>query len=219
MWRVRMVVQRPLRAIFASEARVSLYLSVIATLIAGTGLGYNLWLDRQAIVTHAPSAFAVFRGFHPFPSDHLALPLDFENRGGRSVVMRHFRLVLEDSSSSSSPVTFVLAGELDGLRSRGAGSPGPYRLTRSVTLPGRSVSHNVLLFHIEGWFEVENEQYRQFRFSTDSCYRASLYFQVNEATEDTLQVSFLLPMFGDIENLGDDGDRQWEFYSLWGVNC
>ena len=85
---------------------------VIALIVSIASLGFTYWYNTSPGDVHPlnPSGYSIIRGIRPHPSDHILLPLEWENTGGRQELVRQPYLVLRERETGNN-YTFSLAGE------------------------------------------------------------------------------------------------------------
>ena len=118
-------------------------------------------LDPGTLIVHAPSDFCIARGYRSFPSDHIVLPVYFENTGKGAKTIERLTLLNADASSPL-PQRFLLAGYLPDFALDEFGEH--YEVATGVTIPERSVERKVLVFHTEHWWDEASDDF-MFRFA------------------------------------------------------
>jgi hypothetical protein len=196
--------------------RIETIISVFALLVSCGTLAftftYNLFPGR--VQPFSPSGYVIIRGVDPFPSDHLVLPIEWENGGGRSVLIRHPRLILRELDSDGNEVgveyTFFLAGEYPDISSTSFREG--YSIKRSFILEPHSVALKMLVFHIEDWWDEQGDLYN-FRFTGDQNFQVYIEFQRNL---EALSVTALFDMsvYPSADGLDHSTTYWWDFWSV-----
>lgn len=157
---------------------VALVISILALCIAIFLLVRDISPGKVAPLE--PSGYAIVRGFAPIPSDHLVLPLEWQNSGGKSVLVRNPHLILReldsDDEETGTSYRFTMEGEFPEISSKAFS--GPHSIARSFILDPHSLSLKVQIFHIENWWDEEGNLY-DFRFKSGERYRVYVGFEKN----------------------------------------
>lgn len=200
------------------KSRVELVISVIALIVSVGALTFSLWynLSPGNVQLLKPSGYCIIREMNSFPSDHLVLPLEWENTGGRSVLIRHPYFVLRqlgsDGKETGDEYRFSLAGEYPDISYNSFAER--YSIKQSFILDPHSLSRKVLVFHIKNWWNESSELYK-FRFSAGKNYRVYIGFQRNLDKQPEVPL-FEMTTFGSVDKLnrsGTDGNW-WDFWPL-----
>lgn len=145
-------------------AVVSALFAIVSAVVA-----VLVWWPFGEVRPIEPSAYAISRGVDlssgRFPSDHLVVPLEWENSKGRPVLIRQPELVLyefDDGEETGTQHRFLLAGEYADISPEAFS--GPYAHKNSLVLDPHSVSLHALIFHIEDWWDP-NAQAHYFQFA------------------------------------------------------
>jgi len=200
--------------------RVESIVSVIALIVSIGALAVaalSLWHDISPgeVTPLKPSGYAIIRGFDPFPSDHLVLPLEWQNSSGKSVLVRHPYLVLRklDSNDKETGTSyrFTMEGEFSEISTRAFSDS--HVMARSFALDPRSLSLKVLIFHLEKWWDDTDSLY-DFRFKAGESYRVYIGFETN-LTEQPETALFDLDIYGYADQLVFRGEGNWwDFWTL-----
>ena len=101
-----------------------------------------------------PSGYGFIRGIHPFPSDHIVLPLEWKNTGGSAVTISHPYLVLRelgpDENETGNESCFLLAGEYPDISTNSFAEF--YSIEDSFILDPHSITKKYSVFHIKDWW-------------------------------------------------------------------
>ena len=197
------------------EIGISLLALLLSTISIGFDLLYTLWLGQAQPLPL--SGYTIIRGVDHFPSDHLVFPMEWENTGGKVVVVRHPYIILRELDSSGEPTTrehrFSLAGEYSEISSQ-AFNEG-HSIKRSFTLQPHSISLKTLLFHVEEWWNEKGSTY-SFRFPPDKTYQMKIGFQRNSENKTELQFGKLITYSGagTMEKRGEESRYWWDFWDM-----
>ena len=178
----------------------ALVISALALTASIASLVFTLWyqLCGPRVTLYEPTGYAIIRGLYSFPSDHIVLPLEWENSGGQTAVVRHPYLKLHNVQSGQDLI-FGLAGEYAEISTEVFKDRYGYKIKRSFLLEPHAVSLRVLVFHISDWWDDKNENY-DFRFLGGDCCDVSIGYQVNQ--EPPVEFSlFEMPIFGSANRL------------------
>lgn len=118
-------------------------------------------LDPGELIIHAPTDFCIARGFQSFPSDHIIVPIYFENTGKGAKTVDRLAL-LNAGDTSDVPGRFLLAGYLPDLNLDQLGEH--YEVARGITIPERTMERKVLVFQTDHWWQESDLQDFLFRF-------------------------------------------------------
>ena len=154
-----------------------------------------------------PSGYSIIRGIDPHPSDHILLPIEWENTGGRHEVVRQPYLVLRERETGNK-YRFPLAGEYPDI-SNNSLVDGGYIIKESFILDPHSISPKVLVFHVYNWWNKSHEYYN-FRFTEGENYNVSIGFQ-RKLDKQPEKLLFVLPIRSDVDRLDS---WQWEYWPI-----
>lgn len=200
--------------------RVELVISAIALIVSIGALAFPLWFNLSSgnVQPFKPSGYSIIREIDSFPSDHIALPIEWENTGGRSVLVRHPYLVLRelgpDGKETGNEYRFFLAGEYPDISCNSFAER--YSIKQSFILDPHSVSLKVLVFHIEGWWnESKSNDLYKFRFTGGDNYRVYIGYQKKLDDQPEVEL-FEMPIFGSVDRLDRNGTEGywWDFWPL-----
>lgn len=185
---------------------------VIALIVSIASLGVTYctyWYNTSPgeVQPFKPSGYSIIRGIDPHPSDHILLPLEWENTGGRHELVRQPYLVLNESETGNKS-RFPLAGEYPDI-SNNSLVDGGYIIKESFILDPHSISPKVLVFHVDNWWN-KSHKYYNFRFIEGETYNVSLGFQRNLDTQPE-KLLFVLPIRSDIDILDS---YKWEYWPI-----
>ena len=165
-----------------------------------------------------PSGFSVIRGIGAFDSDHIVFPIDWENTGGKSVLIMHPTLVLRkldhNGYETKNETIFYMAGEYPEISNKAFAEP--YSIKESFILAPRTITQTVIVFHIEKWWNYTDETSENFSFfSLKKDENYSVYINFNRELEPMPGV--MLIKYIDIPDYVDNlrYDRSWDYWWEW----
>lgn len=199
---------------------LSALIAVVALVLAIAGLVVGVWqhnqlvdlerqinLDPGELIIHVPTEFCVTRGFRAFPSDHLIIPVNFENTGNGAKTVERPALFFEDTTSGKQ-YTFELEGYIPNLDTYSI--DGAFEIARGITVPERSLSRYVLVFQIERWWDKDSDNYLfQFRRTDDGPTRYDMrfgYYEIGNTTpvywaDGDRSIFLSMPLYEAMNNL------------------
>lgn len=170
----------------ATAAWVGIGISVLFSAISLvlSFVQFRSGMDTGELIPHSPTEFCIARGFRNFPSDHIILPISFENtgKGAKTIDMPTLSFVypdmtyLETASDvdlppialqnmmqwSTSEIQFSMAGFISGeLDSRSV--ENNYELAQGITVPEHSLARYILVFQVQDWWKESSNNFI-FRF-------------------------------------------------------
>jgi hypothetical protein len=168
-----------------------------------------------------PSGYAIIRGIPPHPSDHIILPLTWENEGGKPALISQLRLVLNNLDNDSS-MTFLLAGEYPDIASKYFNEP--YVIKDSFIIAPHSVLSKVFVFHNDQWWNSSSDFYTYRLHSRENYSVDLIYIRDSDKGFTTRSSVFYLPTYpwADIITDRNNGSRWWDFsylYEDYNRNC
>jgi hypothetical protein len=202
------------------EGRVEVAISVFALIVSFGALAFTLWFNLSPGNVRAlkPSGYCIIREIDSFPSDHIVLPLEWENTGGRLALVRHPYLVLRelgpDGKETGNKYHFFLAGDYPDVSSNSFAER--YSIKQSFILDPHSISPKVLVFHIENWWnESKSNDLYKFRFTGGVNYRVYIGFQRNLDEQPEVEL-FEMPIFASVDRLDRNGTEGywWDFWPV-----
>jgi hypothetical protein len=183
----------------SEKDRVTAVTAILALIVSLGSLGFSLyWVspigDVQAV---DPTEIGIVRGIKPeiegteeterlaeVPSDHIVMPLTWQNNSGTSVLVGTPKLVLQEFDQApddggvpiGSPHYLLLVGEYPEIDPAVLSErhSEPFSLRGSLVLQPHSVTQNMLVFRVMGW---EVEPNRSFRIKGDTHYRVSIEYE------------------------------------------
>jgi hypothetical protein len=144
------------------------FYTLIISILAFVSSGFAIYRTEQyrssdpIITVHEPTGYAISRGLFSFPSDHLIIPIEFENSGGRNAIIRYPSLKLYNKNTGKEHV-FYLAGKFDEISTKSFQDKFGYEIMNSFIIEQHSISLKNLVFHIKDWWD-ENAQNHKFKF-------------------------------------------------------
>lgn len=192
-----------------NRQNIGVAISVIAVILSSASFWftYSYNISPGEVQPFKPSGYSIIRGIRPHPSDHILLPLEWENTGGRHELVRQPYLVLNESETGKK-YRFPLAGEYPDI-SNNSLVDGGYIIKESFILDPHSISPKVLVFHVDNWWNKSHEYYK-FRFTEGENYNVSLGFQRKLDTQPEV-VLFDMPIRSDIDILDS---YKWEYWPI-----
>ncbi|PWB73202.1 MAG: hypothetical protein C3F07_10125 [Anaerolineales bacterium] len=193
-------------------------ISIVSLLISIGTLAFTLVFNLSPGKTqpYKPSGFAIIRGVDWFESDHIVIPFEWENSGGRSVIIRHPKLILHEIDSNGNEtgetITFYLAGEYQDISS--ASFIERYSVIRSFIIQPHTITLKTLLFHIENWWDDKGSTF-SFHFTGGSIYKAYVSYEVNLDPKEPIYL-FDLNVYGSTDKLMQDRTKGywWDFWTI-----
>jgi len=186
-------------------------MSIIALTISCVAFAYQMgWIGRVRFLS--PPGYAVLRGLGAFPSDHVAVPIAWQNTTSRPILISKIRLQLSELTSQKK-YSLQMVGELSGMSDKVIGD---FLLGDWIALQPQSLSVHNIVFGLKNRWDVTDTNY-QFHLLKDTGngpLRAQIeYTQVDSSS--TAVYSFVLvesmPLFPGIARIADKG---YDFYWL-----
>jgi len=203
------------------KTHVEIVISVIALIISLLSLAFTLWyhLYPGEVKPLKPSAYSIIREVGPFPSDHLVIPMEWENTRGQPVLVRNPYLVLRaltpEGKETGKELRFPLAGGYPEISSKTFAEHYEYfEHVNSFSLDPHSVSRKVLVFHVEQWWDDKSSLHK-FRFKGNENYRVYIGFQLN-LDKHSQTVLFDFHVYDTVDRLDRTGTEGywWDYFSL-----
>ena len=204
------------------SALLALFFSACALIISLLSLNFIVGI-RGKVKIYKPSGFAIMRN-NPSrffkPNDNVLLPLEWQNTSGRDLhisepYLKLREIIKEDGKETEAGIEyiFLLAGEFSDLNLECL--KREYSITNSFILPKLSITKNILLFHIQHWWNKNlKEQGYDFRFVYGKRYKVFLGYKLNLEKQPEI---YLFEMWIDRslpkDNL-QDSDQWVEFWYL-----
>lgn len=160
-------------------------------------------LDPGELIVYPPTDFCILRGYRSFPSDHIVIPITFENTGNGAKTFSNATLFFEDPNTGTQR-RFFLAGYFQGFNIDVFGNR--YEIATGITVPQRSVARYVLVFHIEQWWNEASDDFI-FRFIPGSSIDTQLGYFLSENNQliywqhENDRVFFTLPVYPALARL------------------
>uniref|UniRef100_A0A7V4TEM9 Uncharacterized protein n=1 Tax=Candidatus Caldatribacterium saccharofermentans TaxID=1454753 RepID=A0A7V4TEM9_9BACT len=204
------------------KAKVLKYLNrytPFATLIFIVLLDSYLYFWPGRVEPLKPSGYSVIREIDPFPSDHLVLPIEWNNTGARRVVVRQPELILYELDSSGrengNVYRFPVAGEYPDVSHESFAKL--YTIKQAFVLEPRSITTKVLVFHIEKWWDESNPRTYRFRFTKRE--RFNVYISFKTGLKEQPRVKLLemdMPPTVDRLDRNSSEGYWWDFWPTVG---
>lgn len=200
-------------------ASLALVVSFLALVVSSGTLCFYIIRDvwPMPVKVVGSAGYAIMRGTSDFPSDHLVLPVDWENTGGRGALVRHPHIFLRAIDPNSGGETgieyaFFLAGEYPEIS--GPALTEPYVIRHSFSLPPHSVSTRVLVFRVRNWHDEQDPLY-QFRLKGGEKFNVYIDFERNLTLVPKSPLC-QIEIFKTVDGLGSDRDtdRWWDYFEL-----
>lgn len=206
-------------------ARAALVVSIVAVLFTGiictiTYCSYVYNISPGEIHPLEPSGYAIVREIPPHPSDHIVIPLEWENIGGQEELVRHCNLILyeigPDGKKTENKSRFLLAGEFPEMANRSFVQG--YVIKESFIVDPHSILPKILVFHIENWWNESNETSYNFKFHNGENYQVCIVFDKN--LEGPYEFQLFNMSMEDIDvdklrNFTEDKRNYWNYCHLW----
>src|SRR5665648_73632 len=145
------------KKLFLVISWLSLSLSFISVVIAIISIiiVYEWKYGEGEIKLLKPSGYFIVRGvnYYKHPSDHLVLPIEWLNSGGKDVVISNISVKLIDKNSNLKKYSFGLAGQYSDSFFNNYGA---YEIRKNIILKPHSISPTMLIFHIDGWWNKDD---------------------------------------------------------------
>lgn len=168
-----------------------------------------------------PSGYAIIRGISTNPSDHIILPLAWENEGGRSALIRQLRLVLTNKEDNST-ITFLMAGEYPDIADKYFNDR--YIIKDSFIIEPHTVLSKVFVFHNDQWWNSSSDLFTH-RFHSYENYSADLVYIRDSDKDFTIKENvFILSTYPWVDSIADRNNSSWWWdftyaYEGYNRNC
>ena len=151
----------------------AVFISLFALIVSFISLCDDISPGKVQILK--PSGYGFIREIDPFPSDHIVLPLVWENSGGRPVYVRHPYLVLRElgpeGKQTGNNYCFFVAGEYPDISTKFFQEG--HTIRDSFIIDPHSTEKRVLLFHIKDWWDNRSAAYN-FTFAGGKNYSVEM---------------------------------------------
>ncbi|MCB2213835.1 hypothetical protein KQH50_00425 [bacterium] len=197
-------------------------ISFIALIVSIITLLLNLLLNWQSISagsieTLSPPDYAVIRGLSSYPSDHLVIPIEWNNTTKKNVSIRKPYITLAELDSNNertgTEYIFLMEGEFPEISMLAFSDY--HKISKSFILEAKTLSTKVMLFHIENWWDDSHPNY-DFRFKSGDNYAVEIYYEVN-LDENHHEHLCNLEFFESIDNLTTRNEDTW-WWDHWPTN-
>ena len=189
-------------------ALLALVVSFVALVIS-----YLAYSQPGTVQPFEPTMYGIIRGYESFPSDHIILPLEWQNTRGQPVLIKQPELILHEVDDKGQEIgtkyRFTLAGEFPEISS--SAFREHYALKSSFIVEARSIPVKVLLFHYERWWDESGNLYN-FQFKKGQKYNVYLKYQADQ-DQVAEKMLFSMPIFARIEELRVDHSTSW--WDVW----
>jgi hypothetical protein len=198
--------------------KIETSISIISLIISIGALAFTMYFNLAPGKVQAikPSGFAIIRGIDWFASDHIVIPLEWQNSGGRSMLIRHPKLILhkidENGNETGEILKYYLAGEYQDISS--TSFKEKYSTKRSFILEPHTMALKTLAFHVENWWDDKGSTY-SFRFTGGSKYKVYIAYEINLDPEITIYLCDM-NIYGSTDNLNQDRSKgyYWDFWTI-----
>lgn len=189
---------------------------VAALLVSAVSLYFSIYGTPGTIRPIKPTGYCIIRGDGPFPSDHIVLPLEWENTSGKPIVIRQPELILHEQDGNGQKAgnkyRFILAGEYQEISNEEFIKQ--YAFKNSFVVEARSIPLKVLMFHYERWWD-DTDKFYNIQFKSGQRYKVSIRFQPNLEKIREIEL-FELPIYGSADNLQTDRTKVW--WCFWNLD-
>jgi hypothetical protein len=199
--------------------KIETVISLFSFLISIGALAFTIYFNLVpgTVQPFKPSGFTIIRGIDPFPSDHIVLPLEWQNSGGRSALIRHPRLILHEidnngKETGNNPIIFYLAGDYQDISA--TAFTVKYNTKSSFIIDPHTITQKTLVFHINNWWDDKGSTY-SFRFVGGTKYKANIAYEINSDPETIIYLCNLY-IYESTDNLNQDRDKGywWDYWTL-----
>lgn len=154
-------------------AVVAIFISIIALGISAIPVWRNM--SPGEVQTPKASGYGFIRGIDDFPSDHIVLPLVWENTGGQPVYVKHPYLILREPSpegeQKGNNYCFFMTGEYSDISTK-VFNEG-HTIRDSFSIDPFSTEQRVLLFSIMNFYNNSSAAYN-FTFAGGKIYSVEI---------------------------------------------
>jgi hypothetical protein len=206
--------------------------ATLALLVSLATLAFTMYWNSPFgyVGSVEPSGYAVARGYHfeiegrelaAAPSDHIVLPLEWQNNSGSSVLIKNPELVLyeldEAGNDVGDPQHLFFIGDYPELSGQALASRNtdPHSYKSSLVLAPHSVSESVSVFRIKKWL---GDNYL-FRLKGDTDYRLEIEYDQIPTIEIRLIPKGLHWGFVHIAGEERQNDGLMELSTSKDINC
>ena len=177
----------------------------------------SIWGLPGETVPLKPSGFAILRGrgAGASPSDHIILPLEWQNESGKATLVRNPCLILheldEKGVETGRDLRFPLAGEYPEISTDALKKS--YVIRNSFVVDKQSISLRTLIFHNQRWWDASSDFYTLW-FKSGERYRAKISFQTNNKENVEMDL-FIMKIYKSTDNVSTDRKKAfWDFWYL-----
>jgi len=192
------------------------FMDIMPLVFSGLAILVTGWLARDSFlpgkVRPLLTGYGVIREMpdEGFPSDHLILPIDWENTSVRSRVVRKPFVVLKEVVTNGKELRFLLGGEYPTISSKAFTEE--YNRKSSFMVEPRSITSKVLVFHIENWWDEDNDFYR-FRFNSGESYKVYIGFYENTKLRME-EMGLTLKVYATLDRLDRSTSYWWDYFTF-----
>jgi hypothetical protein len=200
----------------SKSAVVAILISIISLIISGVSLYITYWdrVSNASITLFKPTEYGIVRGMYYNPSDHLIVPLEWQNSGGHSAFIRLPQLILHNPRQTSPDLTLIIAGEIPKFSYGIVGNTSQQIILNSFVIEAHSVIEKDLVFHITNWWTDEG---MKFKFKVKNCYQVTVIYSVNQEEQIRYHL-FDLPIQDSVDKLNPP-TLLWDHWPLEDKPC
>lgn len=188
------------------EILISL-LALVVSIATATGVWNAIW--PGTVKPYKPAGYALVRQIHVTPSDHIVVPLEWQNTSARSTLIRTPFLRLRKHDDGAEYV-FPLAGEYANLSTETLHER--YTIKNSLILEAQSITYKLLVFHIDEWWNGASPGYR-FRFKSGDRFTVSISYQ-RDTWPRSEEKLFEMEVYPRADKLDVSTGDNWEYWSI-----
>ena len=153
----------------------SIWISIFALAVSIVSVGVTIFyhFSSKTAVPLTISSYSIVRSLGPFPSDHLIVPIEWVNKGGRAALVRQPILILKEKDKDRT-LYFFIAGQFSELSEPGI--TDAYKREQSFLIEGHSAKTLTLVFHIENWWDDKKPSTYDFHFAGQEEFQLTIRF-------------------------------------------
>ena len=193
-------------------------ISILSIVIAIASFGFTYFgFPFGKTIPLIPSGYAIIREFPSFPSDHLVIPLEWQNTERRAVLLRQPYLVLRKldakGQETATEYRFTLAGDYAEISTEAFQKM--YRIRNAYILQPQSITSLVLVFHTQHWWDETNAAEYRFRFATEPTYQQTYHVYIGymvNTNPHPEQPLFAMKMFRTVDRLDRNTTFWWDYW-------
>jgi hypothetical protein len=182
-------------------------ISIISLIISIFGVPFGKTVPLK------PAGYSIIRDISSFPSDHLVLPIEWQNSQWRSVIIRQPYLILRllnSSGQETNEFKFTLAGDYPEISTEAFKKE--YRIRNAYILQPKSITSFIMIFHTQSWWDETNPGFR-YRFYKDQKYHVYIGYIVNTKIY-TEQLLFTMKIYRTVDKLDRKTMFWWDYWDM-----